>query len=161
MLHRADEVARGADEQTCVEVANLVGHLEVVGDHGQAEAQVLADLGCPHALIDGARIERNVEARRGVQRLVALQTTEHDDVVATVGALTDPLRRVADQPQLRVGNASVDLVPEVEEMVGVVQRAVAATVLSAQQRGRHVPDDGPGLPARSYRLNSQRRQGGT
>ena len=126
---RVDELARRRHQDTRAGLAQVLGHLVVVGDRRHAEPDELADLGGldPHVL--RPRVERDVEVRRGRERLLAGDSPEENDVVPAVDALPDPLARLADEPEPAVREPRVDLVPELEQVVDVVERAVAAAVL--------------------------------
>ncbi len=73
-------------------------------------------------------IERDVEVRGGRERLLARNPSEEDDVVAPSTRFLIRSLASADEPEPAVREPRVDLVPELEQVVDVVQRPFAAAV---------------------------------
>ena len=75
---------------------------------------------------------------RGRERLRrAAGGPEQHDVVAAREARPQPLARAADEPEPGVRDTRVDLVPELEQVVDVVERVVGVAVAARQQMRRH------------------------
>ncbi len=152
---RVDELARRRHEHARAGLAQVLRHLVVVRDGGHSEADELAHLGRLDARVLRPRVEREVEVGRGRERLLTRQTAEENDVVTARDALLDPVARAADEPEPRPGEARVDLVPELEQVLDVVERAVAAAILAAEQEGGHPADDELAGPAARRSLGDE------
>ena len=124
-----DEPRRVAHEDAGPGLAKLLGDSVVVRHRRDSQPHVLRRLRRLDALVPLARVERDVEVRRVSERLVALEPAEDDDIVASADPLPDTLTRSADEPEPRLGCARMNLLPELEQVVDVVERLLAVSVL--------------------------------
>ena len=113
--------------------------LEVVGDGGDAETHVLGDLGGLDPLVLRARVEGDVEVGSVSEGLIAIQAPEDHDVVAAADALAHSVAGTTNEPQARTRSPSADLLPEVKEVVDVVQGLAPVAILRGQHERGHVP----------------------
>ena len=112
--------------------AEVARDLVVVGDARNARAQVVGDLCSADALVARARIERDVEVRHVGEDPLGRHVAEQDDVVTVGQPPPETAARPPDQPQAG-GDASADLLPELEQVLDVVQRVPPTPIAVEQQ----------------------------
>ena len=101
------------------------------------------------------RVEGEVEVGGRCERLLTRQPAEEDDVVAPARPRADALARTADEPEPALRKARVDLFPELQQVVDVVERVVAAAVVCGEQVRRHPADDDLVLATPRRRLRDE------
>src|SRR5438093_5098166 len=120
-LDRLDELTWALNEHAGACLAQVARYLVVVGHGRDSHAHVLGHLDGADALVGRARIEREIEVRGVREHLVARHAPEQEDVGAARAASPDPIARTSEQPEPGGGHTGADLVPELEEMVDVVE----------------------------------------
>src|SRR5207247_9598136 len=111
------------------------------------------------ARVLGPGVDRQIEGRSRGKRTLPWKSAQDDNVVPAGKARAKPVARFPDEPELGLWGSSMDLLPELEEMVDVVEGPVGVAVTGGKKVCCHPTDHDAIWPPMGRRICAELRRG--